>query len=129
MRMVSKISAGTLALVILGVGLRVAVPAAQSRLEFRDGRVYLSAKNVPIQELLQAWEQRGGTKVLLKGPVPGDPVTFELDGVPETLALDTLLASTIGYAARERAARGDRFGPSQGGEVGRISSYSEESSC
>jgi len=93
---------GVLVVAVLGC---IGTAAAQSRLEFRDGLVFLSARDVPLNELLHAWEQRGGTKVVFQGPVPSQPVSLELNGASESSALDALLSSTGGYLALARDVR------------------------
>ena len=86
--------------------------AAQGvKLEFRDGRVSLSAQNVPVRTILSEWARLGGTKIVNGDRVPGGLVTLELNGVPERQALDTLLRNVPGYMAGPRPA-GQAGGPS-----------------
>jgi hypothetical protein len=68
-------------------------------LRFQDGRVTLSAQNVPLRTILNEWSRLGGTKVVNGERVPGGLVTIELNNVPERQALDTLLRSASGYPA------------------------------
>jgi hypothetical protein len=77
--------------------------AAQSvKLEFRDGRVSLSAQNAPLRTILSEWARLGGTKIVNGDRVPGGLVTLELNAVPERQALDTLLRNATGYMAGPR---------------------------
>jgi hypothetical protein len=87
-----------------------AAPAAAQTitLEFHDGRVKLSAQNVPASLILAEWAQRGRTTIVNGERVPGPPMTLQLDDVPEQQALDIVLRSASGYlvAARETAVPG-----------------------
>jgi len=81
-----------------------ALPAAAQgvKLEFHDGRVNISAQNVPLRTILNEWARLGGTKIVNAERVPGGLVTIELNGVPERQALDVLLRSASGYLAGPR---------------------------
>lgn len=83
--------------------------AAQGvKLEFANGRVNLSAQNVPVRVILAEWARLGGTRIVNGERVQGGPLTVELAGVPERQALDIILRDVPGYmlAAREDAGRG-----------------------
>jgi hypothetical protein len=84
----------------------LASPAfAQSvKIEFRDGRVNLSAQNAPIRTILAEWARLGGTKIINGDRVTGAPVTIELTGAPERQAIDVLLRGTAGYIVGARTA-------------------------
>jgi hypothetical protein len=86
----------------------LATPAfAQAvKIEFRDGRVNLSAQNAPIRTILAEWARLGGTKIINGERVTGAPVTLELTGVPERQAIDVLLRGTAGYIVGARTAAG-----------------------
>lgn len=77
-------------------------------LEFQDGKVRLSAQNVPVSRILAEWARRGRTTIVNGERVPGPPVTLELQDVSEQQALDTLLRSASGYlvAARDTTLAG-----------------------
>jgi hypothetical protein len=85
--------------------LYVVVPAgAQSlKLAFHDGRVNVSADNVPLRTILAEWSRIGGTKVVNGDRVGGLPLTLELDNVPERTALEVILRSVAGYMVGPRA--------------------------
>ena len=58
----------------------VAVASAQTlSLEFHDGRVRLTAENVPVSRILAEWTRVGGTRIVNGERVPGAPVTLQLD--------------------------------------------------
>jgi hypothetical protein len=77
-------------------------------LEFHDGRVRLTAENVPVSRILDEWSRLGGTKIVNGERVPGAPVTLQLTDVPERQALDTVLRGAAGYMvlARDTATPG-----------------------
>jgi hypothetical protein len=84
-----------------------AVPAsAQVKLEFRDGRVNLTAQNAQIRTILAEWARIGGTRIVNGEKITGPPVTLELTGVSERQAMEVLLRNTAGYiiAARDAGA-------------------------
>jgi hypothetical protein len=79
-----------------------AVASAQTlSLEFHDGRVKLTAENVPVSRILAEWTRVGGTKIVNGERVPGAPVTLQLDA-PERQALDTVLRGAAGYMVLAR---------------------------
>jgi hypothetical protein len=84
-----------------------AVPAsAQVKLEFRNGRVNLTAQNAQIRTILAEWARIGGTRIVNGEKITGPPVTLELTGVSERQAMEVLLRNTAGYiiAARDAGA-------------------------
>lgn len=72
-------------------------------LQFDNGRVTLSAHNVPVKSILNEWARVGGSAVVNADRVAGGPVTIEFVGVPERQALDILLRSVPGYVLGPRA--------------------------
>jgi hypothetical protein len=85
-----------------------AVASAQAlSLEFHDGRVRLTAENVPVSRILAEWTRVGGTRIVNGERVPGAPVTLQLDA-PERQALETVLRGAAGYMvlARETTTQG-----------------------
>jgi hypothetical protein len=93
----------TLAVLVL---LFAAGPASAQgvSLEFRDGYVDLSARNATVRQILAEWARQGQTRVVNADRVTGEPVTLELQGVPERRALETVLRNTSGYLASARPA-------------------------
>jgi hypothetical protein len=92
-------------LVLLGVLLlswSASASAQTVKLEFRAGRVHLTAQNAPIRTILAEWARLGGTKILNGERVPGAPVTLELAGVTERQAIDILLRGAAGYIVGPR---------------------------
>ena len=84
-----------------------AVPAsAQVKLEFRNGRVNLTAQNAQIRTILAEWARIGGTRIVNGEKITGPAVTLELTGVTERQAMEVLLRNTAGYiiAARDAGA-------------------------
>jgi hypothetical protein len=83
--------------------LAAAGPArADMVLEFREGYVTLSARDVPVRQILLEWSRLGNTHVVNADKVIGDAVTLELTRVPEKQALEVLLRSVPGYIAAPR---------------------------
>ncbi len=89
-------------LVLLGAG---SASAQVLSLEFHDGRVRLTAENVPVSRILGEWARLGGTTIVNGDRVPGAPVTLQLTDIPERQALETILRGAAGYMvlARETA--------------------------
>lgn len=81
------------------------IPAgAQSvKLAFHDGRVDLSADNVPLRTILTEWSRVGGTTIVNGDRVGGMPLTLELNDVPERTALEVILRNVSGYMAGPRS--------------------------
>ena len=71
-------------------------------LEFHDGRVRLTAENVPVSRILDEWARLGGTKIVNGERVPGAPVTLQLTDVPERQALEIVLRGAAGYMVLAR---------------------------
>jgi hypothetical protein len=84
--------------------------AGQVKLDIRDGLITLSAKDATLREILTEWARVGQTKVLNAERAPSTPLTIELNGVPEAVALKTLLRSAAGYVAAPKTAA--QTGPS-----------------
>jgi hypothetical protein len=89
------------ALFVLLCGAAVASAQALS-LEFHDGRVRLTAENVPVSRILAEWTRVGGTRIVNGERVPGAPLTLQLDA-PERQALETVLRGAAGYMVMARA--------------------------
>jgi len=86
-------------LVLLGTG---SASAQVLSLEFHDGRIRLTAENVPVSRILDEWARRGGTKIVNGERVPGPPVTLQLNDVPERQALEIVLRGAAGYMVLAR---------------------------
>jgi hypothetical protein len=88
----------------MGLVLGLAAPgsAGDVKLEIRDGRVTLDARDVTVRQILAEWARVGRTKVVNGEKIAGGPVTIQLKNVPEWQALDTLLRSVTGYMAAPR---------------------------
>jgi len=85
--------------------LAAALPAAAQSpvsIQFNDGRVTLIAKNAPLRTILAEWARVGGSTIRNAERVTGNPVTLELNNVPEREALRVLLRSLGGYMAAQR---------------------------
>ena len=77
--------------------------SADVQITMRDGRVSVIAKDATLRQILAEWAKVGQTKILNADRVPGAPLTLQLNNVPETQALDTLLRTVSGYVASPRA--------------------------
>lgn len=93
----------TFATALLVLGLAHSASAGQVKLEIRDGRVTLDAKDATLREIFAEWARVGQTRVINAERAPGTPLTVQLEGVPEREALETLLRSSAGYLAVPRA--------------------------
>ena len=101
-------AASFLSAVGLATILALTVPslafAGDLHLIFNNGRVTLTARDVPLREILAEWERVGGTRVVNPGTAPGTSFTLELTDCPEARALEILLREEAGYFASERSA-------------------------
>jgi hypothetical protein len=77
--------------------------SAQVQLSIRDGRVSLTATNATVRQILMEWARVGQTKIVNVERIQGGPLTLQLEGTPESEALDLLLKSVTGYVAAPRA--------------------------
>lgn len=80
-----------------------AAGAGELHLSIANGRVTLTADNVPVRTILAEWARVGQTKIVNAEKLGGAPVTLKLVDVPERQALDTILRSAAGYMAAPRA--------------------------
>jgi hypothetical protein len=93
-----------LALGAVLASLAAAAPAsADVQITMRDGRVSIVAKDATLRQILAEWAKVGQTKILNGDRVPSGPLTLQLNNVPESQALDTLLRTVSGYVASPRA--------------------------
>ena len=77
--------------------------AGTLKLEIRNGRVTLEARDVPVRDILAEWARLGQTRIENRERVGGAPVTLTLKDVPEREALDVLLRAVSGYIAAPRS--------------------------
>ena len=98
MKMFSRLA---LAAVLLSVVSGPAL-AGELRLSIANGRVTLLAKDVTVREILAEWARVGQTRIVNGEKLSGDPVTLQLEDVPEAQALDTILRSAAGYVMAAR---------------------------
>jgi hypothetical protein len=78
--------------------------AGDVQLEIRDGRVWISATDASVGQILAAWARVGRTTILNAEKVLGPLVTLEVSDMPEREALDLVLRSASGYVATPRSA-------------------------
>lgn len=93
-----------IALVIALLGWTFPASAQAVKMEFRGGRVSLSAQNAPLRAILAEWTRLGGTRIVNGERVTGPAVTLELTGVTERQAIDVLLRNAAGYIVGPREA-------------------------
>jgi hypothetical protein len=67
-----------------------------------NGRVTLSAQDVPLRQILAEWERLGGTRIVNRDRVPQTLVTLELANVPEERAVEMVLRPAAGFMATTR---------------------------
>jgi hypothetical protein len=86
-------------------GTLTAAPAAaqELKLSMADGRVTLSARDVPVQQILAEWARIGDTRIINGDKLMGPRLTLELVDYPEGRALDLILREAAGYMAAPRA--------------------------
>ena len=77
----------------------------QPTLRFADGRVSVSAADVPVRTLLEDWARLGQTRIVNLDRVATTPISVTLDNVPEADALEIIMRSAAGYMAAPRAVR------------------------
>ncbi len=91
----------------LSVVVLAALPAAAQSpvsLTIHDGKVSLTAHEVPLRTILTEWGRIGGTNVVGSDRLTGGLVSLELTDVPERQALDVLLRNVSGYLLASRPA-------------------------
>jgi hypothetical protein len=91
-----------IALVIALLGWTMPASAQAVKMEFRGGRVSLSAQNASLRAILAEWTRLGGTRIVNGERVTGPAVTLELTGVTERQAIDVLLRNAAGYIVGPR---------------------------
>jgi hypothetical protein len=84
--------------VLLGGGATADITAQQPiHIQFRDGRVWLTAQEMPLASILREWARVGGTTLVNVDSIDKAPITIEFNGVTERKALDALLRGVPGY--------------------------------
>lgn len=95
--------------VVLAAALAACGSAADAQnraaLRFADGRVSVSATDVPMRTLLEDWARLGQTRIVNLDRVATTPISVTLDNVPEADALEVIMRSAAGYVAAPRAVR------------------------
>ncbi len=90
---------------LLGAFLLAAPAGAQDvKLEIRDGRASLTARNAAIRQILGEWARLGGTKIVGGEKIAGAPVTLQFIDLPERQALEIVLRNVSGYLLAPRPA-------------------------
>jgi len=112
--MSSALRASLVVIACLGWGESV-IAGEELRLSIRDGRVWLTASNVTLTQVLDEWSRVGHTRVVNVDAVPGDRMTLLFEGMPEQRALELILRSASGYLASLRTEPG--AGPSMFGQI------------
>lgn len=77
--------------------------ATSVQLGFRDGMVWLVARDATLAQVLEEWARVGGT-TMVNADQLGGRVSIELNGIPEGQALEMLLRDTGGFLAAQRVA-------------------------
>jgi hypothetical protein len=95
-------SRGFVAALLLFLGSAGSASGQVLSLEFHDGRVKLTAENVPVSRILAEWTRLGGTQIVHGERIPGAPVTLQLVDAPERQVLDILLRNAAGYMVLAR---------------------------
>ena len=67
-----------------------------------NGRVTLSAQDVPLRQILAEFERLGGLRIVNRDRVPSTLVTLDLADVPEARAVEMLLRTAAGFMAISR---------------------------
>jgi len=71
-------------------------------LVFRNQRVTLIARDMPVSRILDRWSQIGGTLVVNGAAIQGATISLQLTDVSEREALEILLRGADGYIIAER---------------------------
>jgi hypothetical protein len=79
-------------------------PAVSSpvQLAIEDGRVWLTARDATVPQILAAWTRVGQTDITNADRAPGERVTLQLAGVPEDKVMELLLRPASGFVALTR---------------------------
>ncbi len=76
--------------------------AGDVKLQVANGRVTLQAKDAYVRDILAEWGRLGQVKIINAERVMSQPVTLDLQDVPEADALATLLRGVSGFMAAPR---------------------------
>jgi hypothetical protein len=91
----SSLNALTASLVLLAASAQA--QSSPVSIQFQDGLVSVSARNIPLRTILEEWSRLGRIEIVNAERVSGPPLTIELTNVPEREALATLLRGVAGY--------------------------------
>ena len=80
--------------------------AEELALTIAEGRVTLTAAEVPLGDILAEWSRAGSTRFEGAGELGSARVTLHLEGVPEREALRLLLRPAAGFLAAPRRSQG-----------------------
>ena len=92
----------TVLFVLLVAAAAAPLNAGDLKLEIRDGRVTLEAKDVTVPQILAEWARVGQTRIINMERAGSAAVTIQLTAVPERQALDIILRAMSGYLAAPR---------------------------
>lgn len=90
----------------MSLGGAWAVGAEELAMTIAEGRVTLTAAEVPLGDILAEWSRAGNTQFEGVGGLGSAPVTLHLEGVPEREALRLLLRPAAGFLAAPRRSQG-----------------------
>ncbi len=90
------------AIVLLAASVAVPAHAGDVKLQVKNGRVTLQARDATVREILAEWARVGKVTVVNAEKVMGAPLTLDLQDVPEAQALNVVLRSVSGYMAAAR---------------------------
>lgn len=83
-----------------------AAPEGALRFALEDGRVWLSAHDVRVSSILEAWHRVSGLVTVHAERLGDARVTLEIIGAPESATLETVLRSVSGYVLVHRTGSG-----------------------
>jgi hypothetical protein len=98
-----KVVPSAIALSLIGL-MTLPASAGEVKLQIANGRVTLQARDASVREILAEWARVGQVKIDNADKIVGGPVTLDLQDVPESQALNTVLRSLSGYMASPRIA-------------------------
>ncbi len=90
------------AIVLLAAAVAVPAHAGDVELQVANGRVTLQARDAYVRDILAEWARVGEVKVVNGDRVMSQPVTLDLQDVPEAQALTVILRSVSGFMASPR---------------------------
>jgi hypothetical protein len=91
------------AIVLMIASIAVPARAGDVKVQLANGRITLQARDATLREILAEWARVGQVTIVNAERVMSAPLTLDLQGVPETQALNILLRSVSGYMAAPKA--------------------------